>query len=75
MDTETKTPVESERNPNDATFRNINALKKRMIKIETAVKLLAHGQNSLPTTTHYDVELHTIVEEITKDPTTLEDAC
>ncbi len=29
------------RNPNDSTFRNINALKKRVTALEQAVKALA----------------------------------
>lgn len=28
------------KNPNDATFRNINAIKKQMIKIQKEMKIL-----------------------------------
>lgn len=37
-----KKPTKKKRNPQDATLRNINALKKRMAALERALQCLAN---------------------------------
>lgn len=41
-------PKKTKKNPQDATLRNIRALKKRVRVVELAVKYLLRKINSLP---------------------------